>query len=58
MQAKLKVYCGGCDRAIGQASIDTADMPEELQRKVNTVVLEHRKDCPVYSYPGVAVGKD
>jgi hypothetical protein len=45
MQAKLIVKCGQCEKKLGEVSVDTADMPAELQAKVNHVILEHRKDC-------------
>jgi len=49
MQARLAIYCEGCGKFLGKVGIDTADMPERLQEKINGVVLEHRKDCKYYS---------
>lgn len=48
MQAKLIVKCEQCDRNIGIVPMDTADMPDELQEKVNKVILEHRHECKDY----------
>jgi hypothetical protein len=50
MQAVLKIYCEQDGKYIGQVKVDTADMPEQLQEKVNKLILGHRKDCPYYSY--------
>jgi len=48
MQAELTVYCGGCGKYLGSVHMDTADMPEQLQEKVNKVILAHRQDCQYY----------
>ncbi len=48
MKAELVVKCDGCGKQIGSIKMDTADMPEELQARVNAVVLMHRKDCTYY----------
>lgn len=48
MQAELSVKCGQCGKSLGVVKADTADMPEELQARVNAVVLAHRKDCTYY----------
>lgn len=48
MQAELTVYCGGCGKYLGSVNMDTADMPEQLQEKVNKVILAHRQDCQYY----------
>ena len=48
MQAVLIVKCGQCDRGLGYVQVDTADMPEQLQDKVNKVVLTHRQECEYY----------
>jgi hypothetical protein len=49
MQANLTICCSGCNHFLGKFPIDTADMPEELQTKVNTVILLHRQQCPYYN---------
>lgn len=49
MQAELSVKCGQCGKGLGVVKVDTADMPEELQAKVNAVILAHRQDCRYYS---------
>ncbi len=49
MQAQLRVYCEQDGRYIGQVKVDTADMPEDLQQKVNKIILAHRKDCRYYA---------
>jgi len=48
MQAILQVKCGQCDKPLGEVQVDTADMPEQLQGKVNRVILAHRQDCRYY----------
>ncbi len=48
MQAKLSVKCGQCDKLLGEIPVDTADMPDNLQERINWVILEHRKDCRYY----------
>lgn len=48
MQAKLQIYCNQCLSRLGAVDVDTADMPEELQGKVNKVILAHRQDCFYY----------
>ena len=49
MQVQLKVYCKQDGEYIGMVNVDTADMPEQLQSKVNKVILAHRKDCRYYA---------
>ena len=49
MQAILQVKCGQCEQLLGEISVDTADMPEQLQEKINKVILAHRPDCTYYS---------
>jgi len=51
MKAMLKVYCEGCAKHLGPVSCDTADMPNDLQRKINKVILDHRLSCPYYGQP-------
>ena len=51
MQAILNIKCGQCEKLIGVVKVDTADMPEELQAKVNKVILAHRQDCRYYASP-------
>ncbi len=48
MQARLIVKCEQCERNLGEVRVDTADMPNELQAKVNKVILSHRGDCRYY----------
>lgn len=47
MQANLIVKCGQCGESLGIVKVDTADMPERLQEKVNKVILAHRKDVDI-----------
>jgi len=49
MQAKLIVKCGQCEKHLGEIPVDTADMPETLQEKVNKVILAHRQECRYYA---------
>jgi len=48
MQAQLIINCVQCRRHLGDTFIDTADMPETLQAKINSVILAHRKGCRYY----------
>ena len=48
MKAELVIKCDQCGQRIGAVKVDTADMPEELQARVNAVILAHRKDCRYY----------
>jgi hypothetical protein len=48
MQANLTVKCEQCKANLGIVKMDTADLPEELQTKINKVILRHRKDCRYY----------
>ena len=48
MKAELSVRCSQCLKRLALVPVDTADMPEQLQGKVNTVILKHRKDCEYY----------
>ncbi len=48
MKAELVVKCSQCGHSLGKVEIDTADMPEQLQSKVNKIILEHRKECSYY----------
>jgi hypothetical protein len=48
MQAHLKIYCAQDGQYLGMVKADTADLPEQLQEKVNRVILAHRQDCPYY----------
>ena len=49
MQAELAIKCQGCRKVIGKVLIDTADLPGELQAKINKVILAHRSDCAYYN---------
>lgn len=48
MQVIIAIQCSGCERWLGKVAVDTADMPEELQKRLNDVILEHRADCLYY----------
>jgi hypothetical protein len=48
MQAQLSIECYQCLRHLGMVKVDTADMPEDLQHKINRVILRHRQDCRYY----------
>lgn len=48
MQAELYVKCSQCGKFLGEVKVDTADMPELLQGKVNALILAHREDCKYY----------
>ncbi|MBN1190426.1 MAG: hypothetical protein JXA46_11785 [Dehalococcoidales bacterium] len=48
MKAQLKIKCLGCMKDIGAIRMDTADMPNDLQNRVNAVILKHRCDCKYY----------
>lgn len=49
MKAVVHVYCDQDLKYLGEVTVDTADMPDDLQRKVNRVILLHRPDCRYYS---------
>lgn len=49
MQANLKVFCEQDGQFLGNVKVDTADMPDELQKKINKVILAHRDNCQYYS---------
>jgi len=49
MKAIVKVECYQCGKKLGKATVDTADMPEQLQDKINTLILAHRKECKYYA---------
>ena len=57
MQAQLKIYCGQDGMFLGEVKVDTADMPDQLQEKINKVILAHRKDCKYYSGQHVVIRK-
>ncbi len=48
MQANIMIHCEGCGAFLGRLRIDTADMPDELQQKINGRILEHRPMCTYY----------
>jgi hypothetical protein len=48
MQFSMNVRCLGCNRQVGRVLADTANRPDELQAKINKLVLAHRPDCPYY----------
>jgi hypothetical protein len=45
MQATIEIKCRRCLKYLGQLNIDTADMPDELQDKINKKILDHRQAC-------------
>ncbi len=49
MKARILIACEQCSRTLGSVTIDTADMPEELQATINNPILEHRKECPYHA---------
>ena len=51
MQAELNVKCGQCGQLLGVVPADTADMPEQLQAKINEIILGHRLVCRYYRQP-------
>lgn len=48
MQAQLTIKCSQCGKQLGEVVVDTASMPEQLQAKVNAVILRHRSECRYY----------
>ena len=54
MQATLSISCEGCGKHLGQLKVDTADMPEVLQHRVNKIILQHRAGCEYYGGPATA----
>ena len=49
MRAILKAYCDQDQKFIGETTIDTADLPEAVQNRINKLIWNHRKDCPYYA---------
>lgn len=52
MQATLIIKCGQCEKSLRAVKVDTADMPDQLQEKINQVILAHRPECRYYSQKG------
>jgi hypothetical protein len=50
MQAQLDIKCRQCLKKITVIFVDTADMPDELQQKVNSAILAHRQYCGYYKH--------
>ena len=48
MKAVLSIRCNACDKVLGQVLVDTADLPCDLQAKINKVILRHRSECESY----------
>ena len=48
MKAQLTIRCYQCGKRLGKVVVDTADMPEDLQSRVNSVFLKHRAACRFY----------
>jgi hypothetical protein len=48
VKAYLVIKCYQCGEGLGAVEVDTADLPEELQAKVNKLILSHRKHCRYY----------
>ena len=48
MQAIIIIRCEQCERRLGQIRIDTADMADQVQNKINKIILAHRRDCQYY----------
>lgn len=51
MKAAIIIYCEACDKRLNPLKdtiIDTADMPEDLQQKINSHILNHRPYCRYY----------
>ncbi len=48
MQATIEIKCYQCLKWLGSLDIDTANMPDELQEKINRIILSHRQDCFYY----------
>jgi hypothetical protein len=60
MLAKLKIDCYECKRHLGGLIIDTAFMPDELQKRINHIILNHRDNCKYYggdNYKNISKGK-
>jgi hypothetical protein len=48
MRANLTVTCRQCDSKIGDVVMLTNDFPDQLQEKINKIMLAHRQDCLYY----------
>jgi peptide methionine sulfoxide reductase MsrB len=53
MQAVMVIKCRQCEKFLGRVFVDTANMPEDLQRSVNQVILAHRENCKYYKDQGL-----
>ena len=49
MKANVVIFCEQCGADLGDIPVDTADQGEELQERVNSVILGHRETCPYYT---------
>ncbi len=49
MKGYLTIRCYGCGKILLSGLLmDTADMSEQLQEKINKALLSHRKACRFY----------
>ncbi len=49
MKGYITIRCYGCGKILLSGLLmDTADMPEQLQEKINKALLSHRKACRFY----------
>ena len=67
MKAVLKINCDACGRYLGETTVDTATMADELQQRINLIILRHRSECKYYGggasdlaaiYRGLTFGVD
>ena len=52
MQAIVKIYCAQNNAYLGETTVDTADLPEVVQARLNKLILAHRSECPYYQTEG------
>lgn len=51
MQTWIIVKCI-CGEHLGETIVDTADEPEDVQLRLNTIILAHRQECKYYRQEG------
>jgi len=55
MKANAIIVCEQCGADLGDLPVDTADQGEELQSRVNALILGHRGQCPYHTKEGAYV---
>lgn len=48
MQGLIVIRCEVCRQKLGDLVVDTADLPDNLQERINKIILAHREGCYYY----------